>query len=636
MTNNNKSLIESIVAEIDTNTSIADLLGQSEPIKSQIDAWRATYEGQDLPDEVRWELFALDMMAVPRRNRQEAPDERFRPMFEFYNKDTDPPTANIHPDVTSLMNEEHAIAYYRHRAETTPNPIRKARYADFVWVALKRQGNRDGYRYGLEAADAYLAQAPLCIDQEDTLKAHIKLVEDLDRAAEIAIELNNRDLATRVVEVITNSLSKLPETASYRWVLDMGASLLYLNSKFHGLLPEDVWEGVKETCDKGISHYESERNRHLGRSLMELASHVSNCLGDDVSAWSYQVQIGASLERESSDLENEEGSKLAAYKFMEEAMHHYQRLVSVAPNDEEKGRLQEKVAETKREVRRLIREAESEMKLVSASVEIPRDILEQMIGPLLEVEPSKTFEFLSYLPFLLPDIDHIRKQALEAAEKYVFASLFGRVSLRNGRKVDEISGMEGESVQFLYHLDFWFQAYAQFLDFIFYRLREEGRFSTASFMAHLENWEFLDESDVPFIKVGLERYFADDFISALHVLTPRIEHMLKSAFEQVGLPPVAVPSQRQIREQTFGEFLRREEVRRVLGEAIWYYLSYALVDEKGWNLRNDIAHGWIASPNCNRTVVQIVLFAILLLTRLHRASESTDENSDTVEEQGGS
>jgi hypothetical protein len=181
-------------------------------------------------------------------------------------------------------------------------------------------------------------------------------------------------------------------------------------------------------------------------------------------------------------------------------------------------------------------------------------------------------------------------------------------------------------------LDFWFQSHAQFLDFIFYRLREEGRFSTASFMAHLENWEFLDESDVPFIKVGLERYFADDFISALHVLTPRMEHMLKSAFEQVGLPPVAVPSQRQIREQTFGDFLRREEVRRALGEPIWYYLNYALVDERGWNLRNDVAHGWIASPACNRAAVQIVLFAILLLTRLHRASQPPEEDTNAEEE----
>jgi hypothetical protein len=129
----------------------------------------------------------------------------------------------------------------------------------------------------------------------------------------------------------------------------------------------------------------------------------------------------------------------------------------------------------------------------------------------------------------------------------------------------------------------------------------------------------------------LERYFAEDFISALHILTPRIEQMLKSAFEQAGLPPVAVPSQRQFREQTFGDFLRREEVRRALGEPIWYYLNYALVDERVWNLRNEVAHGWISAVDCNRVTVQVVLFAILLLTRLHRASESPEEDSYTEE-----
>jgi hypothetical protein len=137
-------------------------------------------------------------------------------------------------------------------------------------------------------------------------------------------------------------------------------------------------------------------------------------------------------------------------------MHSFQRLVSLAPNDEEKERLKSKVAETRREVRRLIREAESEMKPISVSVEIPLEIPEQMIAALLEVEADKTFEFLSYTPFLLPDIDHIRKQAAEAAKKYIFTSLLSRVSLRDGRKVDEVPSAEGETAQFFDHLGYPF------------------------------------------------------------------------------------------------------------------------------------------------------------------------------------
>jgi len=117
------------------------------------------------------------------------------------------------------------------------------------------------------------------------------------------------------------------------------------------------------------------------------------------------------------------------------------------------------------------------------------------------------------------------------------------------------------------------------------------------------------------LEKGINHYFADDHVSALHLLVPRIEHMLKSTFEQTGAPSVTVPNERQIREQTFGDFLRREDVRNILGESIWYYLNFALVDESGLNLRNDIAHGWIELESCNRLTVQISLYCILLLTK---------------------
>jgi len=45
--------------------------------------------------------------------------------------------------------------------------------------------------------------------------------------------------------------------------------------------------------------------------------------------------------------------------------------------------------------------------------------------------------------------------------------------------------------------------------------------------------------------------------------------MLKSTFEQTGAPSVLVPNARQIREQTFGDFLRREHVSNILGKNIW-------------------------------------------------------------------
>jgi hypothetical protein len=365
-----------------------------------------------------------------------------------------------------------------------------------------------------------------------------------------------------------------------RWVLDLGDTLLYIASKYGDLLDVEAWNKIRGICDEGIGHYESEdhANPFLAQRLMQLATQIAERQEDTSAAWNYQLRIAESfydLSRQREMDGGTTGGKLVAYKFMEDAMHYYQRLVSLAPSSTERDRLRSRVEDARREVRRLLREGEAEMKPIGTSVDIPRETLEQMVAPLLEVEPEDVLELLSGDRSWLPDIADIQHRAKEAAGKYVYSTLFGRVTLRDGRKVDEIPAMQGETVHFFDYLNSWFQFHAQILNFILHRLKEEGRFSLETFMAHLRRWEFLEEPDATFIEVGLERYFTGDHISAIHVLTPRIEHMLKSAFEQAGIVPIVVPDQRHIREQTFGDFLRRDEVRQVLGEDLWHYLNYA-------------------------------------------------------------
>jgi hypothetical protein len=623
-----QGFVAAVVTEVDTDLSVGRPHRLTSRIKKMLNGWSTSHEESAPPDGVRWEILALDIRAVPRSKRSDTPDERFRPKFELVNRDTEPPTMDIYPDVAALMADQQAIAYFRQRAQDTSNPIRKARYADFIWCASKGQ-DKDAYRYAIEAANAYLAQAPLCIEQE----RYIQLVEALDRAGEIAVMLNKRDLAAQVVEAMANSVFQLVSPPRFRWVMNASDSLFYISTRFPDVATETTWKQFMEICSEGIAYYESVDNYHLARVLMQKAGQISEYLGDDAMVWTYRVNIAESFEKEAEQkgkAEGVSGGSLAALRLMEDATHLYQQLVSLAPDDTEMNRLQAKVQKTRRDVRRLIRQAEDEMELISSSAEVPREAIEEAIAPLLEVEPESTLSVLSVAPFLLLDVEDLRREASEAAEKSVFANLLGRATLRDGRKVDEIPPMEGETAQFFDHLSFWFQTHAQFLDIILSRLREEGRFSQELFLQHLQNWEFLDEADVPFIKVGLDRYFSDDHVSALHILVPRIEHILKSVFEQAGLPLAVIPNKRQIREQTFGDFLRRQEVRGILGKDIWHYLYYLLVDERGINLRNDVAHGWITYLACNRLTVQMALFAILLLTNLYRPRESGEEESDGI------
>jgi len=514
----------------------------------------------------------------------------------------------IYPDVKGTLSDDNAVTYYQARYEEKKNPIRKARYADLLWEALRVKRDRKAYSYALQAGNTYLDQVPLYFEQKTGL---IHLTNNFQRAAEISVVLNTRDLALKVIQTISGLLSRLLECEAYHYLSELFKTLEFIENKFPDSVSSQNWQQVREICYNAIAKLEGQKplNDLLVQAMVQGIIISSVHLGDDAIAWKYRVRVAEINENEVKAREGGEGitnGSLVCLKFIQDALHGYQNLVSIAPNEKEKYRMSGKVEEMKREIRRLIRQSKNEMKALSVSVDIPKEKIEQFIKPLLEANSIDVLPMLSSYPNLTPNIDELREQVKHMSEEAPLISILGKTQIRDGRIIDQTPPFSNEG-SLSTQLGFWFQSHAQLLDIIFYRLKETGQITKDSLLTHLQTWEFVDERDLPFLEKGINHYFADDHVSALHLLVPRIEHMLKSTFEQTGAPSVTVPNERQIREQTFGDFLRREDVRSILGESIWYYLNFALVDESGLNLRNDIAHGWIELESCNRATVQISL-----------------------------
>ena len=612
-----ESFIETVTKIIEEDLSF-DLSWHSASLGSCLDEWKNSHPQKPYPPQVMWELTALDAMADTRHDRK--PNEPyFKPVLELVNRNTNPPTLEIYPDVKGTLSDENAITYYQARCNETQNPIRQARYADLLWEALLVKGDRKAYSYALQAGNVYLDLVPLYFEHKRGL---IHLTNNFQRTAEISVVLNKPNLALQVSQTISVLLPRLLECKAYHYLSELFKTLEFIEKKFPDSVSSQNWQQVREICYNASSNLEEQKplNVFLVQAMMQGIIISSVHLGDDAIAWEYRVRVVEIAENEAKASEGGGGitnRSMVSLKSIQEALHGYQNLVSIAPNEKEKARMSGKVKEMKREIRRLIRQSENEMKAISVSVEIPKEKIERFIKPLLEANSIDVLPMLSSYPDLTPNIDELREQAKHTSEEAPLTSILGKTQIRDGRIIDQTPPFSNEDALST-QLGFWFQSHAQLLDIIFYRLKETGQITRDSLLTHLQTWEFVDERDLPFLEKGINHYFADDHVSALHLLVPRIEHMLKSTFEQTGAPSVTVPNERQIREQTFGDFLRREDVRNILGESIWYYLNFALVDESGLNLRNDIAHGWIELESCNRVTVQISLYCILQLTRLQK------------------
>jgi hypothetical protein len=127
------------------------------------------------------------------------------------------------------------------------------------------------------------------------------------------------------------------------------------------------------------------------------------------------------------------------------------------------------------------------------------------------------------------------------------------------------------------------------------------------------------------LEQGIDAYFANDHVKTIHVLVPQIEHCLRRLLAILGRP---TNKHRRsdlsvMIEKSLNDFLESEPlIQRCLGDDATFYLRVLLCDPRGFNVRNDLAHGLIAPANFNRFLSDRVMHVLFLLAqlRLRRAS----------------
>ncbi len=97
------------------------------------------------------------------------------------------------------------------------------------------------------------------------------------------------------------------------------------------------------------------------------------------------------------------------------------------------------------------------------------------------------------------------------------------------------------------------------------------------------------------LRDGLLAYEQEDFVKAVHVLVPQIEHILRTFLGAMGIPTLrTVRNHPGIQDaKSMNEVLGDERMREVLTENLWRYLAVFYIDKRGLNLRNDLAHGLV-------------------------------------------
>ena len=126
----------------------------------------------------------------------------------------------------------------------------------------------------------------------------------------------------------------------------------------------------------------------------------------------------------------------------------------------------------------------------------------------------------------------------------------------------------------------------------------------------------LAETRRELLREGLLAYQSGDFVKAIHVLVPQVEHTMRNFLGLLGIPTTKlVRGQTGIMDaKSLNDALIDERVRTALTENLWRYLFVLYGDRRGFNVRNNLAHGLIGPEGFNRHIADRVLHSLLALS----------------------
>lgn len=542
-------------------------------------------EGQ----RAEWQSWLFDFMLVSRDERRSRGYGRFAPMIEMNGQAY--PHASAFPPASLLA--------FKDELDRSINPIHRAFYADFIWDQREKYlgSTKDTAQAAKIAIDAYLMAAR----QYRQNGWNNQLADAIDRAAELAMsirDIGRVDLCKGDCFGLAEELIGERQHPAVRWAID---ALETLQRFKRHLVPEDH-ERIIAAAEAGATYYSDAGNYHIQRSFLALLPESHHALGMAVEASNALARHAETFTREA----DEAHSAIARLHIYGQALEAYQNLGD-----------SEKADELKRRVSQAGVEATGEMKTVSAEVRIPTEVAEAWVRQLMTLGLQDALRVLSATDRFFPKVEQIRLQAADSRQKYPLQYLVSRRTLDSAGRIvqkalsdeEQVSASEADAYQFALAFTEWE------LGMAFDRLESEKGLTAEALMELLRSRPTFEPSTLDMVAVGVDRYFAGDYVSALHVLVPQLEDTLRDILATLD---IARTSARQglTFEKPLQEVLATLELRQGLGEDLATFFERFLIRQESENLRHRTAHGLLKLEHCTQQLARRVLYCFLQLGNL--------------------
>lgn len=494
------------------------------------------------------------------------------------------------PDIRDA--EPSVLFHWAQRARTITHPVLKARYADLTWDMSRAiaKTNPDPNMARI-AIDAYLDSLTkkLRSDEHSGFKAAI-------RALDLAITINDipRCDAARTAVLLL-----------HRQAMDIGKGMWWkawdrlIEEKRAGMtdgerdvLVADLESVVTRCSSPDPSVFDPHSTENAARRLIK---YYNKCGKQDQARRIHEV-IGKASEKFASL-----GDALLASAVLQTAVNAYRDAGKQTESQRVRIAMEEKIGESHKL-----------MKPIKIERAIPVEEMERAVGSIIGNDHATTFARIASV--FLGRREEVERQVKQLMEE---APLLGRlpqaimaedhVAARVGGVDEDLLGRVIQHATQLSALsDIWLmRAFEQAIET--HQLMPE----------HFVGWTAQCGlfTDLTFLLEGVSAWYDQDYVKAIHVLVPQVEVALRGIATQLRQPVTkAHPRVTGVSVNIgMGDMLYSPEIKDALGPDLTLHLLAMYSDPRGFNLRNDMAHGLLAPDRLSRGHTTRIIHTFLVL-----------------------
>lgn len=541
-------------------------------------AKQAMTEGKTAEGKVLWLLAdASSMMLKPERS-----NDPFDPCFVMEGK-----RSALPQDFT-----EADVALFAEIAEQVDDARLRGRLADLAWLCSTHR-NPD---HALMAIDAY---RQLDLDTETWIRDGRECWE---RAIRLALTLGDGS-GDRLVEMRDAIFAAFDVATTDDGYLGLWLSDLLDEHR----LARNRARPIGEHLEKLAKDFDANGDLRRSRDYFDRASRWFSKAGDSAKSAEMAVAFAEGWVREAEvRASSDNPSHMVAASFYENAIQVY-RTIPRAERGPHK--VDERIAELRNHLNEAGEKSLDEMGVISTN---GTDISEMIKQAQDSVRGKKPLEALGAFANLCHiDAKDIRETAIKNLGEHPLMGIFpATVISGDGRVIAKQPGMSfGDSETGDDEGAIWAQMTRHYSIIISLTvqgsilpalelLMQEHRLRENDFAGLCMQSPIVPKDRAQLWGRALYAGYDHDFVAAIHLLCPQIEHMVRVHLKAAGAKTTTLSQQGIETENGLSTLMEIPEVEKVLGPDLTFEIRALFCNAFGSNLRNAVAHGLITYEGC--------------------------------------